>query len=71
MTFAEDLTAAERLNLENALNFIVAAADALTGGANSADFKCSICGGEAHVIRSENNGHKHASCNSCGFRVME
>lgn len=71
MTFAENMTAAERTNMENMLNFIVAAADALTGGANSADFKCPVCGGKAHVIRSEYNGHNHARCNTCGFRVME
>ena len=34
-------------------------------------FKCPICGKEAHASRSTYNGHMHASCDSCGLRLME
>lgn len=29
------------------------------------------CGGTITAIRSPYNGHYHASCNTCGWRVME
>lgn len=34
-------------------------------------FKCPECGGIAKAIRSEYNGHFHAQCSECDFRVIE
>lgn len=35
------------------------------------DFVCTICGGSAHLARSEYNGHITAKCDKCKIRVME
>lgn len=34
-------------------------------------FVCPLCGGEAWVLASTFNGHKHAECSACGVGFMQ
>ena len=35
------------------------------------DFRCPICGGTAHAVKSTVNGHVHTFCNGCHTNVIE
>ena len=35
------------------------------------DFKCPICGGSAHAIKSAISGHVNTFCNNCHTNVIE
>ena len=52
--------------------FVYAAVIALDGVPNGTekDFTCPLCGMTARGIKSNYNGHIHASC-GCGMRVIE
>lgn len=55
---------------ENDMKFIQEATKSLKPGA-SKEFKCPICGGVAHAVRSVKNEHLWAKCSGCGFVVRE
>lgn len=35
------------------------------------DFRCPICGGTAHAIKSAVSGHVNTFCNNCHTNVIE
>jgi hypothetical protein len=35
------------------------------------DFKCSLCGGEAHAHKNSYNGHYRGYCDKCGFSIIQ
>ena len=35
------------------------------------DFRCPICGGMAHAVKSTVNGHVHTFCNDCHTNIIQ
>ena len=56
---------------DNYLKFILAADKVAVERGKAYEFTCPICGGKAVGARAEINGHIHASCESCGIRIMQ
>ena len=73
MTFAEDMTAEERGEVESMLMYMTAANEALKGVPNGVEveFTCPLCGGTAIARRNTYNGHRFTKCRDCGYTIME
>lgn len=57
--------------IDNMLEFAFAANRAVKTRGKEYSFTCPLCGGTAHVGRSDFNGHINASCNNCGMNIIE
>lgn len=56
-------------NIDLIIKFMMAQQKAEEKGEHT--FTCPLCGNEAHWSRVTGNGHLHAACKGCGFRMAE
>ena len=59
----------DREMMEALGDFLAALSEAQDAGEK--EFVCPLCGGKASWGRSPGNGHIHAGCDKCGFRLAE
>lgn len=61
--------------IEDNAKFTVAANKVIKAGGSKRGVKyrfiCPLCGGDAAIVASTYNGHRHAWCNKCDMGYME